>query len=160
MGTAQFIMLAGGLLLLVFLSLTFYSSFRSKTDIDLYNEALITGTAIGQSIIDEITTKSFDKKTVTKSYTVPDSLTAVGLLGPDIGESSSNQFNDVDDYKNFVRFDTLAMGIFRTKVNVNYASKMNPNQISASRTFSKRIDVSVWNKYLQDTLKLNYIITY
>lgn len=160
MGTAQFIMLAGGLLLLVFLSLTFYSSFRSKSDIDLYNEALITGTAIGQSIIDEISTRAFDQKTVSNSVTVPDSLTATGSLGPDAGESISTLFNDIDDFKNYVRFDTLVMGVFRTRVNVNYLSKMNPGLLSASRTFTKRIDVFVSNLYLQDTLKLNYVITY
>ncbi len=160
MGTAQLIMLLGGLLLLIFLSMTFYSSFRSKSDIELYNEALITGTAIGQSIIDEISTRAFDQKTVTKSITVPDSLTVVGSLGPEVGESNSTLFNDIDDFKNYVRLDTLVMGVFRTRVNVNYLSKMNPGLISSSKTFTKRIDVFVSNLYLQDTLKLNYVITY
>ena len=160
MGSAQLIMLIGGLLLLTLLSMTFYSSFRSKSDIEVYNEALITGTALGQSLIDEISARAFDAKTVSKYCTKPDSLTTPGGLGPDSGESSSTQYNDVDDYKNFVRLDTLVMGVFRTRVDINYAAKMNPNQLSATRTFAKRIDVFITNDYLQDTLRMNYIITY
>jgi hypothetical protein len=160
MGSAQLIMLIGGLLLLTVLSMNFYSSFRGKSDTEVYNESLITGTGLGQSLIDEISTRAFDAKTVTKNCTQADSLTSPGALGPEAGESSSTQFNDVDDYKNFVRLDTMVMGVFRTRVNVNYTSKMSPNTISATRTFTKRIDVYITNTYLVDTLKMNYIISY
>ncbi len=154
------IMLIGGLLLLTALSATFYSSFRGKSDVEVYNQSLVTGTGLAQSLIDEISTKSFDAKTALKSYTTPDSLTSPGSLGPESGETSASQFNDVDDYNNYVRQDTLVMGVFTSKVKVKYAQRMNPNQYSSVRTFSKRIDIYVTNTYLPDTLKMNYIITY
>ncbi|MFA5805997.1 MAG: hypothetical protein WC879_15275 [Melioribacteraceae bacterium] len=161
MGTGQIILLIGSLILLIIFSLNFYNSYRSKSEIDFYNQALITGTGIGQSIIDEIQTRSFDQKTVTKAITSTDSLTAVGSLGPESGETSVTKFNDADDYKNYVRLDTLGvMGIFKTQVNINYATKMNPDLNSLSKTFTKRIDVFVTNTYLQDTLKLKHVITY
>lgn len=161
MGSAQLILLAGGLILLGAVSLTIYNSFNNKTDFELQNEAYITAASIGQSMIDKILTKSFDQKTVSHSYTVPDSLTSVGLLGPDAGETSVTSYNDIDDYKNYVQLDTLSvLGVFRTKIDINYAQKFNPDITSNARTFTKRIDVFVTNTFLKDTLKLNYGVTY
>lgn len=161
MGSAQLLLVAGGLILLGIVSLTIYNSFGSKTDSDLYNEAYITGSGVAQSIIDQILTKSFDQNTISATITNPNSLTAVNLLGPDAGESNVIQFNDVDDYKNYSRNDTLSvMGIFHSRVDVNYATKMNPDQLSGTRTFTKRIDVFVTNVYLKDTLKFSYAKTY
>ena len=161
MGLSQLILLAGSLVLLGVISLTIYNSFNSKTDSDLYNEAYITASGIGQSVFDQILTKSFDQNTVTTPVTSTSSLTAVASLGPDAGESSVLLFNDVDDYKNYTRVDTMSvLGIFNTRVDVNYVSKMNPDQISATQTFTKRIDIFVTNSYLKDTLKLKYATAY
>ncbi len=161
MGSAQLILLAGGLILLGAVSLTIYNSFNNKTDFQLQNEAYITASSIGQSMIDRILTKSFDEKTISHSYTVPDSLTAVGSLGPDAGEASVAAYDDVDDYKNYIKLDTLSvLGVFRTKVDINYAQKFNPDITSNVKTFTKRVDVFVTNTFLKDTLKLNYGVTY
>ncbi len=161
MGTQQIILLVGSLILIIILSLNFFSAYRSKSELDFYNQALITGTGIGQSILDEIQTRSFDQKTVTKAIISTDSLTDVGSLGTDSGENLVTKFNDADDYKNYVRLDTMGvMGVFRTRVDVKYAAKMNPDLNSLSKTFTKRIDVFVTNTYLQDTLKLKHVITY
>ncbi len=161
MGSAQLILIAGGLILLGFVSLTIYSSFGSKTDSDLYNEAYITASGVAQSIIDQILTKSFDQNTVAASVADPSALTAVASLGPDAGETNVTQFNDIDDYKNYSRNDTLSvMGIFHSQVDINYAVKMNPDQISGTKTFTKRIDVYVSNAYLKDTLRFTYAKAY
>lgn len=161
MGLSQLILLAGSMVLLGIISLTIYNSFNSKTDSVLYNEAYITASGIAQSIIDQILTKSFDQNTRTSSVSSPSSLTAVASLGPDAGESSVLQFNDVDDYKNYTRVDTMSvLGIFNTRVNVIYVNKMNPDQISAAKTFTKKIDIFVTNSYLKDTLKIKYATAY
>ena len=52
------------------------------------------------------------------------------------------------------------LGIFNTQVDVNYVSKMNPDQISAAKTFTKRINIFVTNTYLKDTLKIKYATAY
>ncbi len=161
MGTQQIILVIGGLILLGLLALTFYNSYNSKTDLDIYNQAVITASGIGQSMIDEIQTKAFDEKTVSQRVNNVSQLTAAGALGPDAGETSSPNYDDIDDYKNYVRSDTLnTLGVFTTRVNVNYVVKLNPNQISSQSTYSKRIDIFVTNIYLKDTLKLNSISTY
>ncbi|MEW5843462.1 MAG: hypothetical protein AB1775_09385 [Bacteroidota bacterium] len=161
MGTQQIILVIGGMVLLGLLALTFYNSYNTKTDLDIYNQAIITASGIGQSMIDEIQAKAFDEKTVSKRVNNVSQLTAVGALGPDSGETSPANYDDIDDYKNYMRLDTLnTLGVFTTRVDVNYAVKLNPNQTSSSQTFAKRIDVFVTNTYLKDTLKLNSISTY
>ena len=161
MGSQQLILLFGGIALLGAISITIYSSFNFNTEFELYNEAYVTATGIGQSTIDRILTKHFDQKSIGKTFSTPDSLTSAGSLGPDTGELSVNQFNDVDDFKNYVKLDTLSiLGIFKTKIDVGYTQKFNPDNNSTVKSFTKRIDVFVTNTYLQDTLKFQYAVTY
>lgn len=161
MGSQQLILVIGGMMLLGTIALTINNSFTSKTDLEIYNEAAMTGAAIGQSVIDRILTRSFDQRTVGRIFRSPDSLTAVGSLGPDTGENNVTLYNDVDDFKNYVKYDTMSvLGVFRTRVDVNYVQTANPEVISSSRTFVKRIDVFVTNQYLGDTLKIFYAVTY
>ena len=148
-------MLIGGI------ALSINNYFSRNNNFELYNEACITAAGLGQSMIDRILTEYFDQKSIGKTFTTPDSLTAVGSLGPDAGESSVASYNDVDDYKGYIEYDTMAVfGVFTTRVDVNYAQKFNPDVISNVRTFTKRIDVFVTNSYLGDTLKFSYAVTY
>jgi hypothetical protein len=82
-------------------------------------------------------------------------------MGKDGGESVSTQFDDIDDYNNHTRTDTLnRMGTFNTKVLVYYIDKSNPETKSLTRTFTKRIDVNITNFSLPDTLTFSHIIGY
>ena len=161
MYSVQRILVIGGILLLTTLILNFHRANSYQTTLALYNEGLISATGIGQSIIDEIQTRAFDEQTVSKSISTTDSLTTAALLGPETGESGPALFDDTDDYNNYQRNDTLSrLGVFTTQVQIYYVPKMNPSSKSLSRTFTKRIDISVTNAYLTDTLKLNHIIAY
>jgi hypothetical protein len=129
----------------------------------LTNQAIISATSIAQTLLEQIQTESFDQKTVNKSVTIPDSLTAPALLGKDAGETTITTFNDIDDYNNYTETDTLGvLGTFNVKATVSYCTKMNPDVSSSSRTFSKRVDIAVYNKYLLfiDTLKISKVISY
>jgi MSHA pilin protein MshD len=119
------------------------------------------GTGIGQSMLEEILTKSFDENTITSSVNHSDSLTSVGSLGKDAGENSSLKYDDVDDYKNFTRSDTLEnLGVFTTTVSCCYVNEANTDLKSYSQTFLKRIDVSVTGENLKAPLIFNYIVSY
>jgi len=125
------------------------------------NEAAIDASGIAQSLIDEIQTRAFDERTIYKMVTTTDSLTVVKLVGKDAGETVSTQFDDIDDYNNYTRTDSLSrMGNFNTKVLVYYIDKNNPDTQSAVRTFTKQIDVHITNFSLPDTLKFSHIIGY
>lgn len=161
MNTGQTLMVIGGIFLLTLFILTVYQTSTARLTITYLNEATITATGIAQSMIDEIQMKAFDEKTTTSGVSSTDSLTAVGSLGPETGETLSTLFDDVDDYNNYTRSDSLSrMGRFNTKVQVYYVQKMTPETKSLSKTFTKRIDVFVTNFSLTDTLKLYHIVSY
>ncbi len=161
MGSQQLLLIGGGILLLGLLSLLFYKSYGGKVEDQSYIEALITGVGVGRSMIDEIQTRAFDEATVTKPVSKTSQLTPPSSLGPDAGENSVFKFDDVDDFNNYSKADTMSIyGVYNTSVKVYYVNKMAPNTVSSTQTYTKRIDVKVTNKFLKDTLKFNYIITY
>lgn len=146
-------------MLLTWLIISYYKSSGTQSEININNEAIITGTGIAQSIFDEIQGKAFDENT-TKSF-VSDANSLASTPGKDSGESLRSSFDDVDDYNGYVSSDTLyKLGVFQTDVLVNYVSASNPDIISYSKTFAKRVDIKVTNDYLTDTLKFSQIISY
>ena len=158
----QQILVIGGLFLLSYLSLSLHSSDSSQSSATLYNEAVITGTGIAQSLMEEIQRKDFDEETVSGSVDSPDSLTFPYYLGPETGETSRTQFDDIDDYNDYTATETHGrLGDFHTAVKVRYINKMSPNSNSFGRTFSKRVDIYVHTYILKDTLKfINNVLTY
>lgn len=147
---------------LIFLSqliLNYYRASGSQEAALLTNEAIIAASDISKGIIEEIQTRAFDEKTTTQSIAVLDSLSVT--LGKESGETISTNFDDVDDYNNYQRVETLPkLGAFNILVKVYYLNNMSPNSITSSKRFNKRIDVAIFNSYLTDTLKSNYIISY
>jgi len=125
------------------------------------NEAIITGAGIAQSLINEIQVKAFDEKTVSRGYSIADSLTHPNLLGSDAGEYVSTQFDDIDDYNNYTKSDSLdRLGLFNLKVNVYYINKLMPDVKSYVQTFTKQIDILLTNFSLPDTIRFHQVIAY
>lgn len=161
MNTGQTLLVTVGLLLFTIFVLTVYRTTTSRFAFAIANEALLTGSGIAQSLIDEISVKNFDEKTINKVVSIPDSLTPPNLLGPDAGETDVSKFDDVDDYKGYHRTETLArLGNFDSWVNVYYVNPNNPDQMSLSRTFAKKVEVFVRNNFVTDTIKMYRIISY
>lgn len=125
------------------------------------NQALITGTGIAQSSLDEAMGKAFDEKVIGKTVTSADSLTAVGSLGPETGETSVSKYDDVDDYNGYTYRDSAdVFGTFTVTMSVYYIRDMQPGVTSSIRTFSKEITARLTNKYFADTIKLSVVKSY
>lgn len=161
MNTGQTLLVALGLLIFTVFILTVYRTTASRFAMVISNEALLTGSALAQSMVDQIIQKGFDEKTIDKVVLHPDSLTAPSRLGPDLFETDVTKFDDIDDYNNYTQNDSLPrLGRFKTFVLVNYVSQTNPDQISTIRTFFKKISVYVINDLVKDTVKIYRIVTY
>ncbi len=161
MNSGQQILTIFAIAILTVLIINVYNSQSTKEAMLLSNEAIITSTGIAQSLLNEIQAKAFDKKTVSQGVAYTDSLILPNSLGPDAGEVVPTQFNDVDDYKNYTRSDSLErLGLFNTKVDVYYINKLSPGVKSYTQTFTKEIVVSVTNPSLPDTLKFYLVIAY
>lgn len=159
MNTGQQLITIGALFVLTILLLLVYRSTGQRSTSNYENEAIITGTSIGQSVLADIQNKAFDENTIAAEAKSTADLSATP--GPDSGELTVSQFDDIDDFQNYTTSDSLdRMGRFNIKVEVYYVQKMSPEIKSFVRTFSKRIDVKVTNAYLPDTLKFNYVVAY
>ncbi|MCC6549326.1 MAG: hypothetical protein IT279_04575 [Ignavibacteriaceae bacterium] len=149
------------MVLLGLLGLSQNNSLSRNTEYNMYNQALFTGTGIAQSLLEEVLSREFDEVTLTRMLTIPDSLTAPWSLGKESGETVVTTFDDVDDYHNYTKTDSLDLfGSFNMLVTVHYIVSMDPDTKSASRTFMKRVDVKMYNIYIADTLTVNGIKAY
>ncbi len=161
MNTGQTLLVTVGLLLFTIFILTVYRTTSSRFAFAIANEALLTGTGVAQSLIDEITSKNFDEKTINNVVSLPDSLTPVSLLGPDKNETDYTKFDDIDDYNNYKRTEKMSrLGNFDSIVKVFYVNMKNPDLISSNPTFAKKIEVYVINSFVTDTIKMYRVVTY
>lgn len=136
-------------------------------------EYRITATSLGTSLLEYANGLAFDEATVDTFLLASQisSLTASTSFGPETGESGPTTFDDIDDYHNFVRIDTITnSGIFKTTAKVQYID-ISGNVISTttSKKFNKQITVYVTSDYLvdysvsppkPDTLKFQSIFSY
>lgn len=107
--------------------------------------------ALGQEIIEESRTKSFDEITVGATAPpadIPGDFTATASLGPD-SETSRRYYDDFDDYNNHTEVAQTAHGDFNISVEVYYVDEINYQKTSSQTTF-KKIDVSIVSEFLQN----------
>jgi hypothetical protein len=125
------------------------------------SESVIDASGLAQSIIDMIQSKAFDENTVTAAAWELDQLTAVNKVGPESGEYKHTDFDDIDDYNNYsTRISLERMGDFDIDVKVFYVSFPNTQIKSSTITYSKKIELSIINYNLLDTLKYNHVVSY
>lgn len=108
--------------------------------------------ALGQEIIEEALSKSFDEVTYNSSAPpsmIPEGFTPANLLGPDAGENNRSDYNDFDDYDGWSDTFTTEHGTFELSAEVFYVDENNFLEISQQSTF-KKIIVTITSEYLTD----------
>jgi hypothetical protein len=149
---------------MIFLSMLILNVHSSTSDklIILYsNESVIEATGIVQAVFEEIQTKAFDEATTTAAAKERDLLTSVSSLGKETGEVVYSDFDDIDDYHNYTLTDTAnVMGTFELAVVVRYVEETAPYDTTNTRTYMKRVDISITNESLPTTLTFNKLISY
>ena len=151
----------GGLMLLSIITLIYGTSSSNQIEINFNNEAIITATALSQSLLEEIQTRAYDDHTVANHVESVDDLTTYSSLGPETGENSLTKYDDIDDFNGYQ--DTRKMerlNEFNFKVTVHYVSLDNPDVALADESFAKKIKISVDNPYLLNTISISKIVSY
>ena len=150
-----------GVILLSNLILNVHKANTNRMLTNYTSESVINASGLAQSIIDMIQSKAFDENTTEAAVWQLDSLTAAINLGPESGEYKHTDFDDIDDYNNYSTTVSLdRMGDFDINVNVFYVNTLNPQIKSSITTYSKKIELSIINYSLLDTLKYYHIISY
>jgi hypothetical protein len=169
MNTGQMLMVLGALMLLSLVALTVNSMIVNKTSTMLEVEAHLDAVSLGQSMLDEILTQSYDAVTAAGTQVFDSTgFTAAGSLGPNGTEATSvplpeppdtavaykslKYYNDVDDYNGYKRLAyTTSMGTFSIIDSVFYVQESDPSQKSAMQTFYKKVVVTIRHKNMYPT---------
>jgi hypothetical protein len=156
MGGVQMLLVLGAMLLLSILVLnTNRAKFFSEQEM-AQAEYTLTATAVGQSLVSEIGSKSFDAATATNEFADVSSFTAPNSLGHSSSEVYPN-YNDVDDFNGFATsVNTPRAGLFRISVIIDYVHPSYLDVRSSVRTRMKRIRVSVASDFLDTPVTLVY----
>ena len=156
----QTVLVIGSFMLFSILTLTINSAIIDKIDATYQSESIIAATTLGQALLQEINLQAFDQTTTAGTVDTVSLLTAVNKLGKD-GFETYATFNDIDDYNNFSRKDTITNGIFTSSVRVQYVSAAAPGDTSSVRTWYKKVSVSVTDsKKMTLPITLTNIISY
>jgi hypothetical protein len=164
MNTGQTMMVILAMMLLGTLSLNVNSTLINSSSTSLEMEAQLDALSYGQTMLDEILSKSFDQKTAngTRIFYPADMSSYLGYDGgteffvkPDssyLGAFKSlTKYNDVDDYNGYWRIVTNArLGQFTIRDTVQYVSETCPDSVklSTQQTFYKRVTVYITSPYL------------
>jgi len=161
MNTGQSILTIGALALFSFIIIYFENLQSNYISISLLNESIVTGSGICQSMIDEISAKSFDERTVSASISENDGLTSPASLGPDAGEATSALYDDIDDYDNHTRIvSSERLGDFNVSVRVFYVNFADPETENISTSFVKKINVVVTSALIDGNIKQTSVMSY
>lgn len=161
MNTGQMLLTIGALMLLSIILLRINRVFLTTNTVLYETKYNVMALSLATSLIEEAQSKAFDKNTVTNPTL--DLTTLSTTLGKDTGENYPN-FDDVDDFNGYTRSTaadtTLKSAVYDISCSVNYINSSTPNQNSATRTWHKRISVSVRSDYMQDTIRISSIFSY
>lgn len=170
MNTGQTLLSLGAFMLLSTILLNFYSVLANSSDIITSGQDGILVTTLATSYLEIAQGLAFDQVTDTSDIAIGNvnQLTLSANLGPDgADEDSMATFNDFDDFNDF-SIEKEASGTnrrFRTTFKVHYVDPSNVENISSTRTFLKRMDLTIWRTFPVvngkiDTLRLSVVLGY
>ena len=161
MNTGQMLLVLGAMMLMSMLILSSNRAVLENSDMVAQGGYRLMATSLGQAVIEEAGPKEFDEVVVgTPPTDLPSGFTAPGTLGPDSGESYPD-FDDVDDFNGLERDITAADSVgYHLSVQVGYVDAADPNTVISSRTFFKKMDVTVSSDYFPGDTVLSYIFSY
>ncbi|MCX8105275.1 MAG: hypothetical protein N3D80_05300 [Ignavibacterium album] len=160
MNNIQTLLSIGSIGLFSFVSLNFNSAVLQNLSVEVESKVYLTAFSLADDMIEEIKQKAFDEETITFRSINPDELTESLYLGPETGESNVTQYDDIDDYDDYVRPVSLPHAEnYNVTCRVDYVSGSNPGQTSLVQTYFKRVRVTVTSPYLRNPVTLTQIFT-
>lgn len=171
MNTGQMMLTIAAMFLLSMVILTTNRGFLTTSTTMYQSRYDILGVSLATSIIEDATGLSFDEATHSAAITSTSSLTASTSLGLDGTESRSRPdlFDDFDDYncyKTNPKLDTLVIQgttqkmIFDSYCRVDYTVQDDPNTITTSKTYFKKISIKVFAPGMTDTVRMSSVYSY
>lgn len=160
MSSNQSLFSLGALLLFSLISLRFNSTMLENTTVEVENKVYLTAFSLADDLIEEMKQKAFDAATIKFPTTDPSVLTSPYSLGHGDWEVYPN-YNDIDDFNDFTRQVTAPHAEnYLVSCEVYYVDADNPDQKVMTKTFYKRVRVTVANPYMRTAVILSMIFTH
>jgi hypothetical protein len=169
MSTGQTMMTIFAFVLLTTTLNSFYRLLASTgNDISSSQDGILAST-IATSYMEIAQGKAFDERSDTSDAGINNitQFTLPASLGPEASDGDSiHEFNDFDDFDGLVVEETAGTTgrKYKTSFVVNYVTITNVSQISAARTFVKRMDMKTWRTSppiaKPDTLRQSLVLGY
>lgn len=158
MNSGQLILILASFFVLSILVLMVNSNLLEDQDQLGKSKATFNALLEAKNIFEEIKTKSFDENYLAIAKYNKDSLTNFYKFGPE-GESYP-QFDDIDDYQNYEReVNYKDVKRYKLKLNVNYISEDNPNQIILNNSFFKQVSILCFDESQNQIFELKQIFS-
>lgn len=164
MNAGQSAMVIAAMMLLSTFALTVNNTLALSSSTGLEMEASLVALSYGHSLADEILQRDFDEVTIsTRIFDTADLSTTLGResgepftlpdsSGSDVFQSRT-KYDDVDDYNGYRRIiRNPRLDDFTLTVQVLYVSEDSPFGASGSKTFCKKVQVTVTNPYMPKNL--------
>ncbi len=158
MNTGQTLLAVGAMILLSVLILRVNGSFLTTGTTLMDTKFDVLATSIATSLIEEISSKAFDNYTASNPTTNVNDLSST--LGPEMGETYDT-YNDIDDYNGYTKIDaTMPSAVFKATCKVNYVNPNDLDHSTTSKTWYKKITISVSSISMADTVTISTVYSY
>ena len=160
MGENSFLSI-GAMALLALISLRFNATLLENRTTEIENKVYLTAFSLADDQIEEIKQKAFDEKTVEWKAIPADQLSPAESFGVfDPGESTVNDFDDIDDYHGYQKSVSLPhVENYSVTSTIDYVLATDQDVISNTQTYFKRVTVLVTSPYLSHSVKLSFVFT-
>lgn len=166
MNSGQMLITVGAIILLSIVILRVNSGFLSTNTVMMENKYGVMAISLATSMLEDAVGEAFDEATADSTRAISTSELS-STLGPETGEiynSPATPFDDFDDYNgltiNTAADSTLKSAEFDISCQVGYINAANPDVITGTRSWHKKITVTVSSKSMVDTIRLSTIYSY
>jgi hypothetical protein len=160
MNTGQSMLAIGAIILLSTIVLRVNNNFLTTNETMMDSKFGVLAISLAESIIEEADNKAFDSHTAGTPVHDLFLLTSPDSLRSESGEVYPN-FDDFDDFNGYQRDVTnLPSANFHISCSVNYVNAATPDVVSNSKTWNKKITVTVTSESSKDTVRVSSIFSY
>lgn len=161
MNTGQMLLSIGALLLLSLTVLRVNNTILQTDSVMMDSKFGILATSIATSLIEKASKKAFDANTFEDAVSNLSELTTANGLGPGVGETTPENFNDFDDFNGYTeQITNLPSAVFNVSCQVCYVDPTVPDGKLSTQSWHKKMMVKVSSPSSQDTIKLSTIYSY
>ncbi len=161
MGTGQSMLTLMAMMMLTMLTNRVNMNILQCQDTSQNSKFALVAVSLATSKIETASRLAFDEASANAAVTAVTSLTASTSLGKESGESTENTFDDFDDYNNLsYRDSTLASAMFDLKCTIGYVNAATPDVITTSKTWNKKMLVTVTSPSMRDTIRISSVFSY